>query len=218
MPAASPAAGKVSASVTTYTGKSSDTVSGSVSKSAYDLYIDNGNPVLDEIYFVASNNSKTKINSLIKECKYLYLYLKMHDTGNKGATSGITTIKATSNRGANYPVTKSGAGSSEANTGGYVYVWIQVEADDANGVWTIQLQDKTTTNISTYTNKYSFYLYDGEKPTISNFVVEANNPDFTMNGQDWTNDSLTITFDVKDYAVGTTYVDNAEISTVDISY
>ena len=213
-PAASPAAGKVSASVTTYTGK----LSGTVSKPAYDLYIDNGNPVLDEIYFVASKNSKTKINSLVKECKYLYLYLKMHDTGYKGATSGITTIKATSDRGANYPINMNGSGASNSNSGGSVQAWIEVKAEDANGVWTIQIQDKTTTNISTYTNKYSFYLYDGAKPSISNFVVEANNPDFTMDGQAWTNDSLTITFDVKDYAVGTTYVDNAEISTVDISY
>lgn len=212
-PAGSPAAGNVYSSVTSYTNKSA-----SLTKYAYQLYIDNGNPVLDEIYFVASNNSTTKINGLVKKCEYLYLYLKVHDTGNKGATSGITTIKATSDRGANYPINMNGSGASNSNSGGSVQAWIKVKAEDANGVWTIQIQDKTTTNISNYDDEYSFYWYDGIGPTISDFEVTANKSDFSMNGQNWTNDSLNIAFQVKDYAIGTTHVDKAEITTVDIRY
>lgn len=187
--------------------------------SAQELKIDNGVPTLLDMYFVSSSSSRTKLTSLTNATT-LYLYVKFQDGGGNGYPSGLKSISAKNSRN-NATLGDENLACATGNGlgGGAKEKWYSIDGSKANGTWSITLTDHANkTSVYSGEKSYSFYWWDRTAPTVSNVKITASTTDATIGGVAWTNDNLVVTFTADDYAVGTSYRDNAAINTCTINY
>ena len=182
------AAGYFTVTATSYTQ-----TSGTFSKSASALYIDNETPNKPTMGFYSNSGGTTAISST---GNYSNVYIKVSysdvDTTNyPGAASGIkqVVIKNSSN-GATYSANVDTSGTT---TGSHVFT---VPGTNANGSWTATITDKVNKTATSSTNPFS--RYDGVAPTISGFTYGFDDVEMENGSVKWSSSPIKVTFTVTD--------------------
>ena len=189
---------------------------------AVTLKLDGAAPEINSYAIVASNTATTGVG--MTNAATLYFYVKARDVGgNYRVPSGIKTVTVTnSTSGFSSSSTNrvTGVAFNTVNNTGWTEIWIAVTGSQANGSWTVTVNDQVSGHSTS--KSYSFANWDNSAPTVSDLSITAAGTAVkdSATNENWTRQGLNVSFKVTD-TWGATYANvpyNSAINSATFSY